>query len=88
MATNLTGEFRLDDVVSAMIVAAVDQQPARAGISHFFVRVIIETAREALAKAAQFAEDGPPTLCSRIFWETSHTSAVSALAESEDGSLA
>jgi hypothetical protein len=50
MAANLTGEFRpqvgqahiiapaigiYDDRVSASIVAAIDQQPARAGLPHF-----------------------------------------------------
>jgi len=51
--------------------------------------VIVETAREALAKAAQFAEDGYPGVVFKDLRGNIITySAVNALAESEDGALA
>ena len=50
--------------------------------------VIVETAREALAKAAQFAEDGhPEVLFKDLLGNILTDSAVSALAESEEGSI-
>jgi len=51
--------------------------------------VIVETAREALAKAVQFAEDGYPGVVFKDLRGNIITySAVNALAESEDGALA
>ena len=51
--------------------------------------VIVETAREALAKAAQFAEDGYPGVVFKDLRGNIIThSAVNALAESEDCALA
>lgn len=51
--------------------------------------VIVETAREALAKAARFAEDGHPEVVFKDLRGNIIThSAVNALAESEDGALA